>query len=338
METWFERHQRTLPWRATYDPYHVWVSEVMLQQTRMEVVLRYHSSFIERFPSLPALAAAEPEEVLAAWSGLGYYRRARMLHAGAGEAVRRFGAALPHDVPSLMTIPGIGRYTAGAIASIAFRRKEPIVDGNVARVLARLTANDAPAASPALMRDAWKEAERLVAASSDARAWNQGLMELGALVCTPRTPRCGECPVRRHCAAHASGSAESYPGARTRRVPQHLVVPLYLIGDGSGRILMRRESGSLMTSMFHLPHGSSALLAGPPLEVTASAFIGAFRHTITTRNVEFRLHAAQMAGKVADGGEYAWIDPKVLGDVPHPSYVAKAIALAQAKIDPCAGG
>ena len=317
----------------------MWVSEVMLQQTRMEVVLRYYTSFLQRFPSVTALAAADLEDVLAAWSGLGYYRRARMLHAGAIDVVTRFGGVVPRDAASLMSIAGVGRYTAGAIASIAFGAKEPIVDGNVARVLARLTAESAPVGSPALMRSSWAEAARLVAATSDARAYNQGLMELGALVCTPRAPQCDQCPVRRSCRGRASGNPEAFPGAKPPREVRRMIVPLYLIDDGGGRILMRRESGALMTSMYHLPHGTSDLLAAPPLDVVAGDFIGSFRHTITTRSVEFRLHAAETAGgSVADRGEYAWIDPARLRDVPHPSYVAKAIALARGKIDPCAGG
>ena len=334
METWFERHERALPWRAAYDPWHVWVSEVMLQQTRMEVVLRYYTPFLQRFPSVTALAASDLEEVLAAWSGLGYYRRARMLHEGARDCVSRFRGVVPRDAASLISIAGIGRYTAGAISSIAFGAKEPIVDGNVARVLARLTTDRSPVGSPSLMRSAWTEAARLVAASSDARAYNQGLMELGALVCTPRAPQCSRCPIRPMCGAHASGDPEAFPGAKPRSVARRMVVPLYLIADGHGRILMRRETGPLMTSMYHLPHGTSDLLTGPPLDVLRKGFIGSFRHTITTRSVEFRLHAAETAGgSVADNGEYAWIDPAGLREVPHPSYVAKAIALARGKID-----
>lgn len=327
-ESWFKTHQRPLPWRSTYDPYLVWVSEVMLQQTRMDVVLRRYSGFVARFPSLTSLAAASEHEVLAAWSGLGYYRRARMLRAAARQVVDRFGGVLPRDVESLLSIDGIGRYTAGAVASIAYSQRAPIVDGNVARILARLALIEAPAGSPALMRGAWAEAEQLVAASRDPRLFNQGLMEIGALVCTPRKPRCGECPLRNHCQAFKTGRTDSLPLPKERRPARKLVVPLYLIDDGAGRVLMRLESGSLMTAMFHLPHGSNDLLSGAPLRVARKSLIGAFRHTITTRNVEFRLHRAQLAGGVSDDGEYAWIDRSGLADVPHPSYVAKALALA----------
>ncbi|HUP48765.1 MAG TPA: A/G-specific adenine glycosylase [Thermoanaerobaculia bacterium] len=335
VESWFERHQRPLPWRESYDPYHVWVSEVMLQQTRMEVVLRHYPSFLGRFPTLVALAGAEEQEVLAAWSGLGYYRRARMLHAGAREVVERFGGMVPDEVEPLLSIPGIGRYTAGAIASIVYRRRAAVVDGNVARIVARLAAIAEPAGSSRLMRAAWIEAERLAGVSRDPRLFNQGLMEIGALICTPRKPACGRCPVRRHCAAFAAGRTGSLPAPKEKRTARKVVVPLYWIEDGRGRILMRRERGPLMTAMFHLPHGSTELLPGSPLRVTPGDLLGTFRHTITTRNVEFRLHAADLASSVGDNGDYAWIDPAELGRVPHPSYVAKAMT---ARIASCAGG
>lgn len=327
IEFWFDRYQRPLPWRLSYDPYLVWVSEVMLQQTRMEVVLRYFSPFVTRFPDVRALAAASEEDVLAAWSGLGYYRRARMLHAGGRDIVERFGGVIPADPLSLQTIAGIGRYTAGAIASIAYRQRAPIVDGNVARVVSRIFAIEAAVGSHKLMAAAWPEAERLVNSCSDPRALNQGVMEIGALVCTPQKPDCDSCPVRVECRAVATGRANALPLPKERRVATRMVVPLYLIDDGRGRFLMRRERGGLMTSMLHLPHGSTALLGGRLLSVVERELIGSFRHTITTRNVEFRLHRADLR-EIADSGEYEWIDPESLAQLPHPSYVAKAVAIA----------
>ena len=300
----------------------------MLQQTRMEVVLRYFQRFMARFPTITALAGAEEQQVLAAWSGLGYYRRARMLHAGARRVVEQFGGHLPEAAESLLAIPGIGRYTAGAIASIAFRQRAPIVDGNIARIVARLAGIEAPTSSSALMRAAWAEAGRLVAASRDPRLFNQGLMEIGALVCTPRKPDCDHCPLRGHCSAFTTGRTAQIPAPRVKASVTHLVVPIYWIEDGHGRILMRRESGALMTAMFHLPHASRELLPGRPLAVVPGPLIGGFRHTITTRRVEFRLHAASLKNSIADEGEYAWVDLSTLSEVPHPSYVAKAVALS----------
>src|SRR5262245_31177156 len=174
----------------------------MAQQTRMDVVVAYFERFVERFPDLHALAAASDDDVTAAWSGLGYYRRARMLRAGAMAVRERFGGRLPGDVGRLQEIPGIGRYTAGAIASIAFEQRAPIVDGNVARVLARLFGNDG---------DAWTRAESLVAQSKSPRHFNQGLMEIGALICTPRNPSCDRCPVRAHCVALRTDRVDELP-------------------------------------------------------------------------------------------------------------------------------
>jgi len=315
VERWFARHQRPLPWRDSYDPYRVWVSEVMLQQTRMEVVLPYFERFLARFPDLRALAAATDDEVMAAWSGLGYYRRAKMLRAGAADVAGRLGGMVPSDVESLLTIPGIGRYTAGAIASIAFDRRAPIVDGNVARVLSRLFAHDG---------DAWPLAAALVEAARSPRTLNQGLMELGALVCKPRNPACLICPLRSSCVALATRRVDAFPRPKPKKQTRTLRVPLYLVRDRRGRILMRRATGALMDSMYHLPHGDTSLLEGKPLSATPGTLLGTFRHTVTTRKIEFMLYEATVAGRARG---FEWIDVERLDEVPHPSYVRKALRL-----------
>jgi A/G-specific adenine glycosylase len=326
-ESWFRKNQRSLPWRDGYDPYRVWVSEVMLQQTRMEVVLGYYERFLERFPTVGDLARASVDDVTAAWSGLGYYRRARMLREGAIDVTTRFGGTIPRSVDDLVSIAGIGRYTAGAIASIAHDRRAPIVDGNVARIVARLFAIEAPLSSPVLMRAAWTHAEVLVAASKSPRDFNQGLMELGALVCTPRKPNCGVCPLRRDCAAFAAGRVDELPWPKAKQVTRELRIPLYLVIDGEGRVLMRRESGQLMQGMFHLPHGDTTLLTGAPLRIGAAEALGTFRHTVTNRRITFEVFAVSRRPR-ARGREYAWIDPASLAGIPHPSYVRKALQLA----------
>jgi A/G-specific adenine glycosylase len=326
-ESWFRKRQRRLPWRETYDPYAVWVSEVMLQQTRMEVVLGYYPRFMVRFPTVAALAAASFDEVTAAWSGLGYYRRARMLRDGALDVMTRFGGTIPAATGELMSIAGIGRYTAGAIASIAYGQRAAIVDGNVARIVARLFAIEAPLASPALMREAWLRAEELVASSKSPRDFNQGLMELGALICTPRNPSCGRCPLRGQCAAFISGRVDELPQPRLKTPPRELRIPLYLVTDRDGRVLMRRESGQLMRGMFHLPHGDTTLLTGTPLRIGAAATLGTFRHTVTNRRITFEVFAVARRPR-ARGSEYAWVDPGALATIPHPSYVRKALRLA----------
>jgi A/G-specific adenine glycosylase len=324
IERWFRKHQRPLPWRADYDPYRVWVSEVMAQQTRLEVVLAYFERFVERFPSIEALAAATDDQVTAAWSGLGYYRRARMLRAGAAAVVERFGGRLPRDAGQLQALPGIGRYTAGAIASIAFRRRAPIVDGNVARILARLSAIEAPLGSPALMRAAWARAEALIAACSAPRDFNQGLMEIGALICTPRNPACERCPLRADCAAFATKRVAELPRPKAKPATRAMTIALYVV-TRRGRVMMQREKGKLMRDMFHLPHGDTSLLTGKPLRMKGAKLVGSFRHTVTTRRITFEVYTASANGQrpTAD-----WIRPEDLHTVPHPSYVRKALRLA----------
>lgn len=291
----------------------------MAQQTRMEVVVPYFERFIARFPTIDALAAATEDEVTGAWSGLGYYRRARMLRAGAIDVRNRFGGRLPRDAGELRTIAGIGPYTAGAIASIAFNERVPIVDGNVARVVARLFSIDAALGTPALLSAAWERAEELVGAAKSPRALNQGLMELGALLCTPRKPSCLLCPVAAHCSQR-----EELPRAKAKTATRELHIPLYLVTDRAGRVLMRRESGKLMTSMFHLPHGNTALLGGTPMVVREAVPVGSFRHTVTNRRITFELFRARARRPAG----YEWIAPDALGDLPHPSYVRKALELA----------
>ena len=306
-EAWFRKHQRELPWRATYDPYHVWLSEVMLQQTQMSVVLRYYANFLERFPTVRALASATADAVTAAWSGLGYYRRARMMREGAIEVRDRFGGRLPDDVKSLMSIPGIGRYTAGAIASIAYDHVAPIVDGNVTRIVTRLYGND---------RNPWQRAEELVNAARSPRMFNQALMEIGALVCRPKNPQCDRCPLRSECRAFARGRTALKP--RKRAATRNLRIALYVVTDRRGRILMRRESGTLFDGMWVLLQGGRLPVAGKAL--------GSFRHTITNRRIIFDVYRTDHRPPVT--GHQRWIAKSALANIPHPSYVRKALEIA----------
>jgi A/G-specific adenine glycosylase len=213
---WYDVHRRPLPWRGTHDPYAVWVSEMMLQQTQVATVVDYFDRWMVRFPSLRALAEADEQDVLAAWQGLGYYSRARNLHRGAQMLVRDRGGQLPSDPDALRSIPGIGAYSAGAIASIAFNRPVPLVDGNVARVLSRLLVIEGDAKSSAVAKQLWATAARLVPADRPGD-FNQALMELGATVCTPRAPACETCPIRRQCVARRDGRQDELPTVVKRR-------------------------------------------------------------------------------------------------------------------------
>ena len=281
----------------------------MLQQTRMEVVLGRYDGFLRAFPTLRALANATEDEVTAAWSGLGYYRRARMLRSGAIAIIERFGGQLPSTVDELMTIDGIGRYTAGAIASIAHNQRAPIVDGNIARIVSRLFATH---------RDAWPYASNVVNASKSPRVFNQALMEIGALICKPRHPECNRCPLRADCGAFERNAVARFPRV-AKKTMTAVRLPLYVITDARGRLLLQREDGRLMHRMFVLPRSP---LAACHLPVS----VGSFKHTITNRRVQFEVFKAASGRRQAASDQ--WVDPRNLHEIPHPSYVRKALQLA----------
>lgn len=329
LETWFAATQRDLPWRRAYEPYQVWIAEVMGQQTRMEVVVPYFLRFVARFPDVETLAAAPESDVLALWSGLGYYRRARMLHAGA-RAIAAAGGTFPDSPEELIRIPGIGRYTAGAIASIAFDRPAAVVDGNVARVASRIELLGEPLGTAALANAEWAWAECVVRAARSPRAVNQALMELGARVCRPRNPQCGTCPVARSCRARAAGDAEGFPRRPSRRQPDRLDVRLFLVDDGAGRFLLQRNGNEgSFGGMFHLPHGCGRILGRDDSErFDAVEKLGSFAHSITRKRIAFEVWRAVARDRVAERADEAiWVAPSELDSVPHPSYVGKAMKL-----------
>lgn len=252
---WYDGAARDLPWRRTRDPYAIWVSEVMLQQTRVETVIPYYERFLERFPTAGALAEADEDSVLSHWSGLGYYRRARLLHAGVREVVARYGGEVPEDADARRALPGVGRYTAGAIGSIAFDKEEPIVDGNVSRVLARLFRIDTPIGASATTKRLWDHAAALIPGERPG-AFNQALMELGATLCTPKRPRCESCPVASECESHAHGETDKLPVPAARREPAalDLVAVVATRGRGSARkVWLVRSEQSLFGGLWGLP-------------------------------------------------------------------------------------
>ena len=246
----FDVHARDLPWRRTRDAYSIWVSEVMLQQTRVETAAPYYERWIRRFPDVEALARADLEDVLKAWEGLGYYHRARSLHRAAG-MVRDRGGRLPTTAAELRLLPGIGAYTAGAIASIAFDRREAAVDGNVRRVLARLL--DLADPTPGELR---AQAEALVP-SDRPGDFNQALMELGATVCTPRNPDCGACPIAELCRARTAGTQEERPARRPRKAVPTAEIGVAVSVRGSGdrwwAALVRRPMDGMLGGLWEFP-------------------------------------------------------------------------------------
>jgi A/G-specific adenine glycosylase len=301
---WYARHRRDLPWRRTRDPYAIWLSEVMLQQTRVETVIPYYERFIAAYPTVNALAEAPLDDVLVQWSGLGYYRRARMLHAAAREIGRARGGSFPGSAAELLALRGVGRYTAGAIASIAWGEAVPVVDGNVARVLSRLFAVDADVRAGPGVRRIWELADRLVA-SEDPSSWNQALMELGATTCLPRSPRCRECPVRVECQARARGLTGALPRTRVKRpTPRVDAVGFVLRAKGSV-LLGRRVAGGLFGGMWEPPHLDAPGRSAARRELLDAAGsrirrVGRVTHDLSHRRIEMTVFAGPATGALLD--------------------------------------
>jgi A/G-specific adenine glycosylase len=335
--SWFDRHRRDLPWRRDRDPYRVWLSEIMLQQTRVETVIPFYQAFLARFPTVKDLAGAPLDAVLAAWSGLGYYRRARQLQAAAQKVVAA-GGMFPRTVSGLLDLPGIGPYTAAAIASICFGIAVPVLDGNVERVLARRLAEDRDVKSAAVRR-------RLMDASAElldsARAGdsNQAMMELGATICVPKRPRCLLCPLAAGCRALAMGAMESYPKARTERRSEEISIVAVLVENGEGgrrrTLLFRRpDDSTLLAGLWEVPwvegatRGAAAELGcryggswrlGEP--------IGKARHGITYRDLKVAVHLGEVGdgGQIREGPEAGWFTDEEIGALASSSLVGKIL-------------
>ena len=261
---WFRQFQRDLPWRRTTDPYRIWLSEIMLQQTRVAAAIPYYERFLQRFPDVHALAAAPQEEVLRLWSGLGYYRRARNLQKAAQQIVAKHGGQFPARLDDVLALPGVGNYTAAAILSIGFGEKHAVLDGNVARVVARLGAIRGDLREPQRWQELQKNADRLLEPKSPGD-WNQAVMELGATLCTPKFPQCLLCPVAQFCEGRKLGIAECLPEKRKKRATVEVTLAAAVFADGNGQTVLlpppknTREKASadhvptLVSKMWHFP-------------------------------------------------------------------------------------
>jgi A/G-specific adenine glycosylase len=343
---WFDGAARDLPWRRDRRPYAVWLSEVMLQQTRVETVIPYFERFLTRYPEVSALAAAELDDVLHLWSGLGYYRRARQLHAAAREVTARYGGVFPPEAAALRALPGIGAYTAGAVSSIAYGQHEPLVDGNVARVLSRLEAIDEPIKGPAATKRLWATAARMLPDDRPGR-FNEALMELGATVCVPREPRCDACPLAAHCRARAAGRERELPVVTAKgAVPVVEVVAVVLADPRTGALLFaRRREGGLFGGLWEPPMVEALSLdeARPRLVALGLGLgrarlraVGRVTHVLTHRRLEVVVAAGQRAagsaGREALEAPYekaAWLDAERPG-VGVSTLARKIIAVAAA--------
>jgi A/G-specific adenine glycosylase len=300
---WYETAKRDLPWRRTRDTYAVWISETMLQQTRVAAVIPYFERFLQRFPDAVALAHAPETDLLAQWSGLGYYSRARNLQKAARQIVD--AGTFPNDYASLRELPGVGDYTAAAVASIAFGLPHAAVDGNVRRVIARLY-NDGHADPQSL-------ADRLLDRRDPAR-WNQAMMELGATICLPRQPLCEACPVAKYCAAHDAGTERDLPLKRAKPAPVRLARTLLIIRR-NGRVLL--APSSRVKGFWDLPEPFTGARPG--------AVLGEFAHTITHRHYRFTVRKAK-ARSVPQSCR--WCDKKEMEKIPLGTTAKKALRIS----------
>lgn len=328
---WFAGAARDLPWRRTKDPYAIWLSEVMLQQTRVDTVVRYWERFLSRLPTIDALAAAPEDVVLSLWSGLGYYRRARQLHAAAKVIAKEHAGVMPLDPDARRALPGVGAYTAGAIGSIAFDLPEPIVDGNVARVLSRVHGVDAPLGSKESERALWEHAARWVR-GRDPGALNQALMELGATVCTPAAPRCRGCPLARDCQALQEDRVALLPVPRARRVPKEVQLVAVRVSTSKG-VLLTKSDDALFGGLWGLPHATvetskigaarAALAAAKITPAAPPKKVGELVHVLTHRRLTVTLYEA----KASRAGQARAFDAATLGEVGVSTLTKKLLAL-----------
>jgi A/G-specific adenine glycosylase len=307
---WFRTHRRDLPWRASRDPYRIWIAEIMLQQTRIAAVLPYYHRFLEHFPDVESLERAPQEKVLQIWSGLGYYSRARNLRRAAKEIVAHHRGKFPRAFDEALALPGIGSYTAAAVLSIAYDQPFAVLDGNVARVLARLAAIRGDLRAPGRWRDITAFAQSLLPPEAPSD-WNQGLMELGEVICTPQNPRCPQCPVSRSCRARMLGLAGEIPAPRRKRAPVKIRIAAAILRDPRGRTILVRDPGAhddvLFSRMWQFPAVEVADAPEPELaahvreifQLNGTALklepLPAARHGVTFRNITLLPFLARVA-------------------------------------------
>ncbi len=338
---WFPKNKRSLPFRESQGAWRVWVSEVMLQQTRVEAMLPRYRAFVARFPNAGSLARASEDEVLAAWAGLGYYGRARSLHRAAQQLAAE-GRGIPRDAASLRKLPGIGEYTAAAIASIAFSAPVAAVDGNVRRVLSRVFVVGGVPGRVGFERRIRELADRLMEADGGREPgdWNQALMELGATICTPAVPRCGSCPVREFCWARVGGRQEEFPEHPQRPPAVSVRLALAVVRDGDGRVLLFRRRESPMRGLYELPCGECRSGESPEkalvretgvrygIRLRPGRELAGFRHTVMNRRMAVVSFEAELQDPSAAclPREARFVHPRDLDLVPSGSMLHKALA------------
>lgn len=343
---WYQTHKRDLPWRRSKNPYYIWISEVMLQQTRVDTVIPYFHRFIDQFPTVEALATAPEENVLKAWEGLGYYSRARNLQTAVREVHERYDGIVPQNKEEISSLKGVGPYTSGAILSIAYNKPEPAVDGNVMRVLSRYFLIEEDIMKPATRTKMEKLARELILEGT-ASDFNQALMELGAMVCTPRSPHCLTCPVMAHCSAREAGMEEALPIKKKAKPPRPELRAVALIegtGENEGKWLIRqRPQEGLLARMWELPHVAwksegwnsdednrselrQALVDQEQISIQPNEWFMDTEHIFSHIVWKMKVYRAKLsnANRSSHGGEwipfhYRWVGPEELDQYAFPN-------------------
>jgi A/G-specific adenine glycosylase len=345
---WYRENQRLLPWRETRDPYHIWVSEVMLQQTQVKTVIDYYLNFIHRFPTLPSLAMADLQEVLKRWEGLGYYARARNLHRAVRIVVAQHGGTVPDDLDAFLQLPGVGDYIGAAVQSIAFGRPFAVVDGNVKRVLARLACIDTPVNLPAAHKVFKPLAERLLDRNRP-EIFNQALMELGALVCRPETPDCPHCPLAADCLSFKKNEIGNYPlREKTKPTPTHAIAVGVVFRDDKVLITRRAPEG-LLGGLWEFPGGKIIRKEDAPaackreieeetgLDIEVVEALTTVKHAYTHFKINMAVFICRyVSGKVRLAGPvaYRWISIDELDQYPFPKANHKFFPLLRKRSTP----
>jgi A/G-specific adenine glycosylase len=343
--TWYETHQRNLPWRRTEDPYAIWIAEVMLQQTQVKTVAPYYQRFLERFPNVEALAQASLDDVLKVWEGLGYYARARNLHRAAQHIMEHYGGTLPKSYKNLLALPGIGTYTAGAVASIAFDRDEPVLDGNVTRVLCRTFLLRGDPKKSATKKTLRRLAKGLTPPGK-AGLFNQALMDLGATICTPRKPQCERCPLKASCLAYREGQQNDLPVRGVRKRLPHYDIAMGLVWNRSRReagarlLIAKRREEDMLGGLWEFPGGhrdagetleetlKRELQEELRIEVTVQEPFITVQHAFTHFRVTLHtFHCLHQGGRPRAIGctEWRWVRPDELHQYAFPSGDRKII-------------
>jgi A/G-specific adenine glycosylase len=332
--TWYDAQRRDWPWRRNRDPYRIWVAEVMLQQTRIAVVEPAYRRFLHRFPTVRRLAGADEDAVLAAWSGLGYYSRARALHRAARVLDARQEPTFPRDIEAALALPGVGRYTATAVLSIAYEQPYAAVDGNVIRVLSRLGRLEPPDAK----NEPYQTLAEHLLERNRPGDWNQALMELGQTVCLPTCPQCGSCPLLRHCASYRNDEVAAFPARRRRRSTERVSVEMTLMRDASGNVLLERGAFPFLTHLWLPPaRVIDATTSRRAARQASERRIGSFRHAILHREFRVDLYSRMVSDaeirreahrRMRAGVERRLFDDVSLAAIGRSSLLTKALAHA----------